>query len=99
MKRLQNLAGGVVQRAALMLVLFDNNAPRTLAQYLIAYHTITEARARGWGGIGKWRAVGRCGSSGLRGLCDGGQEHPSSAEPHVAEDRSRRLGRRPMERD
>ncbi len=31
-----------------MLVLFDNGTPRTLARYLIAYHTVTEARARGW---------------------------------------------------
>jgi hypothetical protein len=28
-----------------MLVLFDNGTPRTLARYLIAYHTVTEARA------------------------------------------------------
>ena len=34
-----------------MLVLFDNNTPRTLARYLIAYHTVTEARAHGWGGL------------------------------------------------
>jgi predicted nuclease of predicted toxin-antitoxin system len=32
-----------------MLVLFDNNTPRTLARYLLGHHTITEARARGWG--------------------------------------------------
>jgi hypothetical protein len=32
-----------------MLVLFDNNTPRTLARYLLPHHTITEARARGWG--------------------------------------------------
>ena len=32
-----------------MLVLFDNNTPRTLARYLLEHHTITEARARGWG--------------------------------------------------
>ena len=32
-----------------MLVLFDNGTPRTLARYLIDHHTITEARARGWG--------------------------------------------------
>jgi hypothetical protein len=32
-----------------MLVLFDNNTPRTLARYLLEKHTITEARARGWG--------------------------------------------------
>ncbi len=32
-----------------MLVLFDNSTPRTLARYLIAHHTVTEARARGWG--------------------------------------------------
>lgn len=32
-----------------MLVLFDNNVPRTLARYLLPHHTITEARARGWG--------------------------------------------------
>jgi hypothetical protein len=31
-----------------MLVLFDNETPRTLARYLIEHHTITEARARGW---------------------------------------------------
>jgi hypothetical protein len=31
-----------------MLVLFDNGTPRTLARYLIAYHTVTESRARGW---------------------------------------------------
>lgn len=31
-----------------MLVLFDNGTPRTLARYLIAEHTVTEARARGW---------------------------------------------------
>ena len=31
-----------------MLVLFDNGTPRTLARYLIDYHTVTEARARGW---------------------------------------------------
>lgn len=32
-----------------MLVLFDNSTPRTLARYLISRHTVTEARARGWG--------------------------------------------------
>jgi hypothetical protein len=32
-----------------MLVLFDNGTPRTLARYLIENHTVTEARARGWG--------------------------------------------------
>ena len=32
-----------------MLVLFDNGTPRNLARYLIDHHTITEARARGWG--------------------------------------------------
>jgi hypothetical protein len=32
-----------------MLVLFDNSTPRTLARYLLDRHTITEARARGWG--------------------------------------------------
>jgi hypothetical protein len=32
-----------------MLVLFDNGTPRDLARYLIDHHTITEARARGWG--------------------------------------------------
>jgi len=32
-----------------MLVLFDNGTPRTLARYLIDHHTVTEARARGWG--------------------------------------------------
>ena len=32
-----------------MLVLFDNSTPRTLARYLLDHHTITEARARGWG--------------------------------------------------
>jgi len=32
-----------------MLVLFDNGTPRTLARYLIAHHTVTEARVRGWG--------------------------------------------------
>jgi len=32
-----------------MLVLFDNSTPRTLARYLLGHHTITEARARGWG--------------------------------------------------
>jgi hypothetical protein len=32
-----------------MLVLFDNGTPRTLARYLIGHHTVTEARARGWG--------------------------------------------------
>ena len=31
-----------------MLVLFDNGTPRSLARYLIAEHTVTEARARGW---------------------------------------------------
>jgi len=31
-----------------MLVLFDNGTPRTLAQYLIDRHTVTEARARRW---------------------------------------------------
>ena len=32
-----------------MLVLFDNGTPRTLARFLIDMHTVTEARARGWG--------------------------------------------------
>lgn len=32
-----------------MLVLFDNSTPRTLARYLLEFHTITESRARGWG--------------------------------------------------
>lgn len=32
-----------------MLVLFDNGTPRTLARFLIDHHTVTEARARGWG--------------------------------------------------
>ncbi len=33
---------------SLMLVLFDNGTPRTLARYLIDRHTVTEARSRGW---------------------------------------------------
>jgi hypothetical protein len=32
-----------------MLVLFDNGTTRTLARYLIDRHTVTEARAQGWG--------------------------------------------------
>ena len=32
----------------LMLVLFDNGTPRTLARFLIDQHMVTEARARGW---------------------------------------------------
>ena len=35
-----------------MLLLFDNGTPRTLARYLVAYHTVTEARARGWEQLG-----------------------------------------------
>ena len=35
-----------------MLVLFDNGTPRTLARYLIEWHTVTEARARGWQELG-----------------------------------------------
>ena len=35
-----------------MLLLFDNGTPRTLARYLIAHHTVTEARARGWEQLG-----------------------------------------------
>jgi hypothetical protein len=31
-----------------MLVLFDHGTPRTLARHLIANHTVTEVRARGW---------------------------------------------------
>jgi len=31
-----------------MFVLFDNGTPRSLARYLIAQHSVTEARARGW---------------------------------------------------
>jgi hypothetical protein len=34
-----------------MLVLFDNGTPRTLARFLIPHHTVTEARARGWGAL------------------------------------------------
>ena len=33
---------------ALMLVLFDNGMPRTLARFLIDHHMVTEAHARGW---------------------------------------------------
>jgi hypothetical protein len=40
-----------------MLVLFDNGTPRTLARYLIDNHTVTEARARGVGRIGKRRIL------------------------------------------
>ena len=36
----------------MMFVLFDNGTPRTLARYLIDNHTVTEARARGWQGLG-----------------------------------------------
>lgn len=32
----------------LILVLFDNGTPRTLARFLIDRHLVTEARARGW---------------------------------------------------
>ena len=35
-----------------MLVLFDNGTPRSLARHLIAEHTVTEARARGWDELG-----------------------------------------------
>lgn len=35
-----------------MLVLFDNGTPRSLASHLIAQHTVTEARARGWDELG-----------------------------------------------
>lgn len=31
-----------------MLVLFDNGTPRTLASFLMARHSVVEARARGW---------------------------------------------------
>jgi hypothetical protein len=37
-----------------MLILFDNGTPRTLARYLIAYHAVTEARARGWEQTGSY---------------------------------------------
>jgi hypothetical protein len=33
---------------SILLVLFDNGTPRTLARFLIDHHTVTEARARGW---------------------------------------------------
>ena len=35
-----------------MLLLFNNGTPRTLARYLIAHHTVTEARTRGWEQLG-----------------------------------------------
>lgn len=43
-----------------MLVLFDNGTPRTLARYLIAYHTVTEARARGWEEFGNGELEREC---------------------------------------
>ena len=39
---------GSASPSPLMLVLFDNGTPRTLARYLIDRHAVTEARARGW---------------------------------------------------
>jgi hypothetical protein len=82
-----------------MLVLFDNNTPRTLARYLIAHHTITEAHARGWGEMENGDLLDAAEAAGFEVFVTAGQKHPSSAEPRIAEDRPRCPGRRPMERD
>ena len=51
-----------------MLVLFDNGTPRTLARYLIDRHTVTEARARGWGELGNGELLNMAEASGFEVL-------------------------------
>jgi hypothetical protein len=51
-----------------MLVLFDNGTPRTQARYLIAYHTITEARARGWGELENGKLLNEAEAAGFEVL-------------------------------
>ena len=49
-----------------MLVLFDNNTPRTLARYLLENHTLTEARARGWGELGNGELLNAAEAAAIR---------------------------------
>jgi hypothetical protein len=51
-----------------MLVLFDNGTPRTLARYLIEYHTVTEARARGWEELGNGELINAAEAAGFEVL-------------------------------
>jgi len=48
-----------------MLVLFDDGTPRTLARYLIERHTVTEARARGWGELENGELLAQAESAGF----------------------------------
>jgi len=51
-----------------MQVLFDNGTPRTLARYLIDRHTVTEARARGWGELGNGELLTVAEAAGLEAI-------------------------------
>src|ERR1041384_3862636 len=53
---------------ALMLVLFDNGTPRTLARYLINRHAVTEARARGWEELGNGELLAAAEAAGFEVL-------------------------------
>ena len=48
-----------------MLVLSDNNTPRTVARYLVERHTVTEARARGWGELENGDLMGAAEAAGI----------------------------------
>jgi hypothetical protein len=60
-----------------MVVLFDNNTPRTLARYLIAHDTITEGRARGWGEMENGDLLDAAEAAGFEVFVTAGQKHPS----------------------
>jgi hypothetical protein len=51
-----------------MLILFDNGTPRSLARYLIAQHTVTEARARGWDELGNGELLTEAEAAGFQVL-------------------------------
>ncbi len=48
-----------------MLILFDNGTPRSLARHLIAEHTVTEARARGWDELGNGELLTKAEAAGF----------------------------------
>ena len=82
--------------ASVMLVLFDNGTPRTLARYLIDRHMVTEARARGWEELENGELLNEAEAAGskywLRPI-----KIWLPAEPRGPQDSHCRIGARPLE--
>ena len=85
--------------ASLMLVLFDNGTPRTLARYLIDRHAVTEARARGWEELENGELLAEAEAAGFEVLVTTDRNLPLSAKPEGPENRNRGFGKRTLEPD